>query len=524
MQTSAAPAVKPVADQVQLIPVEKIKPSPFNARKEFPKEYIAELGASIARDGQQTPVKVRPVKDGYELVFGECRWRGAMAGGVPVLKAIVEVMDDARAEHLCLIENIKRKDLTVFEEAEKLQRLHVVHKVKVDDLALQVGLAVRTVRENLKLAGAQPVVRQLVAEEKLSVSNAKLISRVAAKDQDALAKKAAGLMKDSWGRLDEPMTHEQLEKYIREHYMVDLRFAPFDVKQKGLACVAPSCAECPKMSANAKEEYPDLKGTFCLSTADFRKKLDVFMKIKAEEIGAQLLPAEKTEKLFNHWGDLEHDSGFLKAHDKKPDDEKNRSLKQLLGKEELAKRLYLVRTPKNELLEVLKSNDLDAAIKKEGRFKKKEPSYGGGYGMSKAEKEKHAKAKAAEAIRKKVASAAVGKLVEKIEQKGLPLALLRVLAQTLANNADHEMDERRGWSVKGNAFKPDKMKENELLGVIFEGGLNWELYATYRDYSDDLRESCKALGIDLKKIETEVKAAAEKPEPKAEPKKVKKAA
>src|SRR6185295_9313481 len=89
MQTSAAPAVKPVADQVQLIPVEKIKPSPFNARKEFPKEYLAELGASLQRDGQQQPVKVRPVKDGFELVFGECRWRASNLVGLKELKAVI---------------------------------------------------------------------------------------------------------------------------------------------------------------------------------------------------------------------------------------------------------------------------------------------------------------------------------------------------------------------------------------------------------------------------------------------------
>lgn len=536
MQTSAAPAVK--LDQVQLIPVEKIKPSPFNARKEFPKEYIAELGASLLRDGQQTPVKVRPVKDGFELVFGECRWRGATAAGVPQLKAIVEVMDDARAEHLCLIENIKRRDLTVFEEAEKLKRLHEVHKVKVDDLALQVGLAARTVRENLKLANVSQGVRDLVLGDQLTVSNAKLISRVSKSEQDSLAKRAAGVVKDQHGRRSDPMTHDELEKYIREQYMVDLRFAPFDVKQKGLPCVAPTCAECPKMSANAKEEFPDLKGSFCLSTPDYRKKLDAFMKVKAEELGAQILPAEKTVNFFNDWNDeLRHDSGFKKAHEKHHEDEKNRSYKQLLGKDELAKRLFLVRTPKNELVEVLKADGLDAALKKEGRFKKRKGSiYSSPYAAPKESKAAKEKRLAKEAFEAKLKPALVGKIVEKVEAKGLTPALLKVMAASLLDNVEVEALDRRGLGGLNNKKAKehiDKLKPEQLAGLVFEFCLAWNLYG----WKNQTAEITKAVGVDEKKIEAEVKAAiaaeeARKAEftkaaaklPRAEPKKVKKAA
>jgi len=512
MQTSAAAVTKPAVDQVQLIPVEKIKPSPFNARKEFPKEYLAELGASIARDGQQQPVKVRPVKDGYELVFGECRWRSSQLVGVKELKAIVEPMDDARAEHLCLIENLKRKDLTVFEEAEKLKRLHEVFKVKVEDLAVQVGLSVRSVRENLKLAVAQPAVRELVLAEKLSVSNAKQISRVSKNDQEALAKLAAGLGKDQWNRPVDPMTHDELEKHIRDNYLVDLRFAPFDVKQKGLACIAPTCGECPKRSGNAKDDFPDLKSAdLCTSPADFRKKLDLFVKQRAAELGAQVISADKAEKIFGWDGEPGYNSGFVKAHSKHPDDEKDRSYKQLLGKEELSKRLLVARNNKNEVVELLSLDGLDGAIKKEGRFKKRKGhSGGGGHSSPKESKEDKTKRLAKEAFEARVKHALIAKLVEKVEAKGLTPAVLKAMAMLIADGGDvYEVLQRRGIDLGSSRLTEKKFDEHfgklkgeQLAGLVFEFSLAWQLYG-WKNQSGPI---ATLLGVDEKKIEAEVKA------------------
>lgn len=357
MQTSAAPAVK--LDQVQLIPVEKIKPSPFNARKDFPKEYIAELGASLLRDGQQTPVKVRPVKDGFELVFGECRWRGATAAGVPQLKAIVEAMDDARAEHLCLIENIKRRDLTVFEEAEKLKRLHEVHKVKVDDLALQVGLSVRTVHENIKLATLNKTVRELVtrAENPMPVSLAKLIARLPQAVQ-IQASESAEDYGDQW------MTHEELEDHIREEYMVDLRHAPFATNLKGFPCLADTCDACPRNAKNSKDEYPELKGgNICTSPENYRKKCDAYAKAvvaDAKKTGAVVLEGLEAEKAIGGMG------GYVPLSNELWVGNERKSLKDVLPKKSELKTAIAL-DDEGEVVTVAKREDVQAALKKAGK-------------------------------------------------------------------------------------------------------------------------------------------------------------
>lgn len=506
---------KPAPKTTQLIATDKIKPSPFNARKDFPIEYITELGASIARDGQQEPAKVRPKDGGFELVFGECRWRACKTVGVP-LECFVEEMTDARAEHLCLIENLKRRDLTVFEEAEKLKRLHEVHKVPIGDLAKQVGISVRGIFESLKLATLEPGVRALVLRETdpLPVSHAKLIARLRKDDQVELAKKVAATENSP------TMTHQELEELIRTDYMIDLRHAPFDMKQKGLVCVAATCAECSKRSGNAKEEYPDLKSeTLCMSPPDYRKKLTELIKAKATETGTKVLAATVVEKLFNRWGDFQAGAGFVKANDKHPTDAKGRTYRNLLSKEEVTKRLTLALTPKSELLELLDDTDLQGAIRKEGRFEKeKTEPVAAAQHLTKAAKEKREKDDGERAFRKRVANVAISNLIERVEKKGMKRQLLQMTAQRLLSDGDfyygeprgdeaaQDPPERRGWKTPDDAAAAIvKMKDPELLGLIFETSMGWSLGGVHDGYGDELKDSLKAYGLDLKKVETDEK-------------------
>ncbi len=325
----------------------------------------------MLQHGQQEPVKVRPSKAGrFELVFGERRFRAGKLVDLKELDCVVEQLDDKTADVLRLVENVKRKDLTVFEEAEHLELLHKKHKVPADELAKQVGMSVRSVYEALKLAKLEPAVRKSVTEGKLPVSHAKLISRLEAAEQLECSKHAL--------RYGPVMTHEELEEHIREKYMVDLRGAPFDTKATGMACVAVSCEACPKR-----------EGHMCTSTADYAKKVDAHLEALAKATGAKVLDEKKSAKVFSKWGDVMGDA-FVKASETKRDDAKQRSYKQLLGKEELKKRTVLAKTPKGDVVELLDTTGLEAALKKEGKFEKSgtSPSFQSSHRETAAQKEK----------------------------------------------------------------------------------------------------------------------------------------
>lgn len=485
--------------QVQKISLEKIQPSSSNPRKDFNKEALAELGASLQQHGQQEPVKVRPVNGHFELIFGERRWRAAKLVGLTELDAIVEQVDDRLADVLRLVENVKRKDLTVFEEAEHLKLLHEKHKVPAEELAKQVGFSVRTIYENIKLATAGEVVRKAALSGSLPVSHAKLISRLPLNQQAELVKKAAG------NDVNAAMPHEELEKLIRTEYMVDLRHAPFDVKQKGLACLAATCVECPRNARNLKDEYPDLKGAdICTSPADARKKSLEFMRVKAAELGAAVIDSKTAEGLYDRWGNFQ-EKDYVKANAQHPRDAKERTWKQLLDKEKVHERLALALTPKGDIVELLDNDGIELDVKAAGKLEKAKSSSGSAPHLTKGAKEKRDKDDAAASRRSKVAHLAVRQCVERIEKKGWPLLLLKMVASEVYKTGDTGISERRGVADLGEAI--EKMKAEQLMGVIFEAGLAYSLTQVYQGYHSDLTASCKALGVDLKKLERDVKLA-----------------
>lgn len=103
------------------IPCDLISPSPYQARRYFPETYIQELASSIKAEGrnlQAITVRQKKFSKGYELVAGECRLRATLLAGFEVINATVEELSDEDAHRICLIENIKRKDLNPIEEAE----------------------------------------------------------------------------------------------------------------------------------------------------------------------------------------------------------------------------------------------------------------------------------------------------------------------------------------------------------------------------------------------------------------------
>lgn len=112
--------MRQLGDNVQ-IPCDLISPSPYQARRYFPESYIQELASSISTEGrnlQAITVRRKKFSKGYELVAGECRLRATMLAGFDVINATVEDLSDEDAHRICLIENIKRKDLNPIEEAE----------------------------------------------------------------------------------------------------------------------------------------------------------------------------------------------------------------------------------------------------------------------------------------------------------------------------------------------------------------------------------------------------------------------
>ncbi len=149
----------------RMIPVEKIRPNPEQPRKAL--GDLRELSDSIKEKGVLEPLLVRfvPREDSYYIISGERRYHAARAAGLRELPCIEKIADDAETLELALIENLQRKDLTPFEEAEGLYRLAAQFDYTHDDIARKIGKARSSVTETLSLRNIPEPLRKRCGEK-----------------------------------------------------------------------------------------------------------------------------------------------------------------------------------------------------------------------------------------------------------------------------------------------------------------------------------------------------------------------
>src|SRR5206468_12803237 len=107
-------AAAPAADErerVRRVPLDRIRPCPFQPRKEFPLEALQELADSIKEQGIIQPLIVREKAGAYELIAGERRWRAAQLIALKDVPVILRQADDRAVLELALIENLQRENL-----------------------------------------------------------------------------------------------------------------------------------------------------------------------------------------------------------------------------------------------------------------------------------------------------------------------------------------------------------------------------------------------------------------------------
>ncbi|MBY0527333.1 MAG: ParB/RepB/Spo0J family partition protein [Gemmataceae bacterium] len=293
--------------QIALVPLDKIKPSGTNPRKRFEDETLAELASSIAEKGVLQPILCRWVGDlgskpkdvTFELVAGERRWRAAKLAGLTEIPVMTCELTDREALEVQVIENEQREDVTALEKADGYAALVDQHQVTVEDLAARVGKSVSTIRDLLKLRVLPEKARKAVAEGELSVSTAGLIARI---PNDKLRQEAAkeALGKDYWGVRP---SYRQVKETIQQRFMIELKQAPFPVKDAELVPSAGACTTCLKRSGNNRAEYPDGRADTCTDPPCYHAKVKAHQartEAKARADGAQVLKGDDAQKAFRY--------------------------------------------------------------------------------------------------------------------------------------------------------------------------------------------------------------------------------
>ena len=130
---------KKQAGKIYFLPIDQIRPSPFQARREFSEQELAALAQSIRENGLLQPISVRKAAEGYELVAGERRLRACKLAQMTTIPAILCSYADEQTAALGLLENIQRTDLNPFEQAQGLRDILVLWDCTQAEAARRLG-------------------------------------------------------------------------------------------------------------------------------------------------------------------------------------------------------------------------------------------------------------------------------------------------------------------------------------------------------------------------------------------------
>jgi ParB family chromosome partitioning protein len=152
--------VRPSGETVgRVIPIEDIEPNPQQPRQNL--GDLAELIASIREKGVLEPLLVREVGGRFQIIAGERRYRAAVEAGYAEVPCVVRESSDAEMMELALVENLQRKDLTPFEEADGLKLLADAYGYTHEMMAEKLGKSRSSVTEVLSLTAMPEEVREV---------------------------------------------------------------------------------------------------------------------------------------------------------------------------------------------------------------------------------------------------------------------------------------------------------------------------------------------------------------------------
>jgi ParB family chromosome partitioning protein len=186
------------SSHIRMVPVARITPNPFQPRREFAPEQLAELEASIRENGLLQPLVVRAATDvspagaEWELVAGERRWRAVRRLGWTEVPVVAKEIDDRAMLVLAIVENVQRADLSPLEEANGYRQLIEEFGFTQREVAESVGRERSTVANLLRLLQLPASVQRLVGEGRISMGHARAILGMPDERQMAeLARQAA---------------------------------------------------------------------------------------------------------------------------------------------------------------------------------------------------------------------------------------------------------------------------------------------------------------------------------------------
>ncbi len=192
---------------VSYVKVSEIKPNPNQPRRNFDSKALDELSNSINEKGVITPITIRQLDKGYEIIAGERRWRAAKKTKLKSIPAyILNIDSEAEMMEVALIENIQRENLNAIEEAEGYAVLNSKYDLSHEDIAKTIGKKRTTISNALRLLKLPAEIRRSIRDGKISAGHGRAI----------LQKRTINSMRRLWDKIiKESLSVRKAEELVR---------------------------------------------------------------------------------------------------------------------------------------------------------------------------------------------------------------------------------------------------------------------------------------------------------------------
>lgn len=366
--SKAAPKASPKAEgarprgpvELREIRVGELRPGPWQYRKVFDQKALDELTESVKKHGVHTPISARRASNGqgFEIIYGERRWRAAKAAGLEQLHVLVRDLSDDDAYDMALDENVQRKDPHPLDESDALVEMRRRHSLTIEGLAARVGKGLPYVAARLALEHLGEEGRKAMMLGVIGIEAARAIAMI--RDPKIQAEAVEDITRDR--DTEDPVSVREAKDTVHTRFLLRLATAPFSTSDKTLP--GGGCETCPKRSGNQTVLFETASADLCLDRACWETKVDAtWDRIvgEAKAKGTKIIGPEEAKTLFPYgervgdpqWCDLHEPQYYLEQ----------KSWAVVLGisrERELVKRggLYYVRSPKGSIHRVAKRADL----------------------------------------------------------------------------------------------------------------------------------------------------------------------
>ena len=165
--------------EVARIPIDSIRPNPYQPRRVFSQEALEELCASIKQYGLLQPISVRKTgNDTFELIAGERRLRASKMAGMKYIDAIIFSTYEQDSAVIAMMENLQRENLHYMEEAEGYQNLIRDHGLSLDELARRLGKNQSTIANKMRILKLPMPVKRMLLQYNLTERHARALLRL----------------------------------------------------------------------------------------------------------------------------------------------------------------------------------------------------------------------------------------------------------------------------------------------------------------------------------------------------------